>query len=300
VATPEQAVDALNGVFGRHPGFRAAHAKGTVCSGTFTASRAASALTTAAHMQGEPVEVIARLSNASGHPGAPDLLNARGLAVKFALPAGGSTDIVSVTLNRFLVRTPDEFVELNRALRHSGDGDRPGFRPLRLGWFLLRHPDHLKALADAVKVEPVASYAQCRYNALHSFKWIDDSESGRWLRYSWLPEEAPRRGTGDPKRQDRDCLQRELAERLEREPVRFALELQLAQEGDPITDPMSAWPQQREKVQAGTLELTAVVPEQTLLVFDPTRVTDGIELSDDPILHFRPRAYDVSVKRRSS
>jgi catalase len=36
-----------------------------------------------------------------------------------------------------------------------------------------------------------------------------------------------------------------------------------------------------------------------VLVFDPTRVTDGIELSDDPILRFRPRAYSVSVARRA-
>jgi catalase len=35
-------------------------------------------------------------------------------------------------------------------------------------------------------------------------------------------------------------------------------------------------------------------------VFDPTRVTAGIELSDDPILHLRPRAYSASVERRAA
>jgi catalase len=35
-----------------------------------------------------------------------------------------------------------------------------------------------------------------------------------------------------------------------------------------------------------------------VLVFDPVRVTDGIELSDDPILRFRSPAYRVSVERR--
>jgi catalase len=35
-----------------------------------------------------------------------------------------------------------------------------------------------------------------------------------------------------------------------------------------------------------------------VLVFDPTRVSDGIELSRDPILLFRPAAYAVSVERR--
>jgi catalase len=64
-----------------------------------------------------------------------------------------------------------------------------------------------------------------------------------------------------------------------------------------------AWPGSREQVVAGRLELTG--PEQEreqggdVLVFDPTRVVDGIELSEDPILRFRRRAYAVSVERRS-
>ena len=36
------------------------------------------------------------------------------------------------------------------------------------------------------------------------------------------------------------------------------------------------------------------------VVFDPTRVVDGIELSDDPILRYRPAAYTESVARRTS
>ena len=54
---------------------------------------------------------------------------------------------------------------------------------------------------------------------------------------------------------------------------------------------------------AGTLEITK--PDTTresggdILVFDPTRVTDGIELTGDPIVRFRRDAYNVSVKRRS-
>jgi catalase len=35
-------------------------------------------------------------------------------------------------------------------------------------------------------------------------------------------------------------------------------------------------------------------------VFDPTRVAPGVEISDDPILAFRARAYAVSAQRRQS
>ena len=38
----------------------------------------------------------------------------------------------------------------------------------------------------------------------------------------------------------------------------------------------------------------------TPVVFDPTRVVDGIELSDDPILRYRPGAYTESVSRRTA
>jgi catalase len=55
-------------------------------------------------------------------------------------------------------------------------------------------------------------------------------------------------------------------------------------------------------VIAGTLELTGLDTEREtgtdVLVFDPVRVTEGIELSDDPILRFRERAYSASVARR--
>jgi len=33
-------------------------------------------------------------------------------------------------------------------------------------------------------------------------------------------------------------------------------------------------------------------------VFDPTRVPEGVELSDDPVLRFRPEAYSASAERR--
>jgi len=36
-----------------------------------------------------------------------------------------------------------------------------------------------------------------------------------------------------------------------------------------------------------------------IVVFDPMRVTDGIEPSDDPILRFRTHAYSTSVKLRT-
>ena len=91
---------------------------------------------------------------------------------------------------------------------------------------------------------------------------------------------------------------------LERLPVAFTLVVTIAEDGDPIEDPTAIWPEDRERVDVGRLELTGPETERErdgdILVFDPTRVTDGIECSDDPILLFRPKAYSVSVERRTA
>ena len=104
----EEIVDALNAVNGgAHPGFRAVHAKGTVCSGSFTPTPEVARLSRAAHLQGEKVETTVHFSNASGDPDTSDAnpIAGRGMAVKFHLPDGEATDIVAVPLMVFMART---------------------------------------------------------------------------------------------------------------------------------------------------------------------------------------------------
>jgi catalase len=296
VITPAQAVDAINRRFGSH-GARALHAKGTLLKGTFTATEQAAQLTTAAHMQGTPVPVTARLSNGSGDPHAPDYgPEVRGLAVKFYLTDGGRTDISAQTVPRFPVRTPDAFINLIRA-------SAPGRARLwRLPAFLATHPEALPALrANAPALKPPASYATARYYAVHAFKWIDAQGGERYVRYTWLPEASePPLSPEEARSRGADYLQSDIVERL---PVRFTLELQIAGGGDKVDDPTVVWPGERERVNAGTLELTeretGREQDGDVLVFDPTRVTGGIDLSEDPILKFRAPAYSASVERRT-
>jgi catalase len=114
----ETVVDAINEVSGAHPGHRAAHAKGTLMAGSFSAAPRAAELTTAMHMQGDRVRVTARLSNGGGNPQIPDYAReARGLAVKFYLPDGSTTDIVGLTLPCFFVRTVEDFLDFTNARR---------------------------------------------------------------------------------------------------------------------------------------------------------------------------------------
>jgi catalase len=84
----------------------------------------------------------------------------------------------------------------------------------------------------------------------------------------------------------------------------FHLELELAADGDLLDDPTAEWPQGRERVRVGELSITGLAFDREqggdILVFDPTRVTDGIELTDDKILQARSGAYRASVARRTA
>ncbi len=298
--TPQDATAAEHAAFGRHPGFRALHAKGIVLAGTFAATPQAARLTRAAHLQGEPVPVTARFSNGGGNPNIPDAApDVRGLAVKFYLPDGTRTDIVAQTAPRFPVRTPDAFVELIRAL---GAGARA---PVELARFIAHHPEAVpKLAANAGALRPPRSYATVPYYAVHAYRFLDAQGGARYGRYTLVPEhQEPRLWPHQTRGLNRDYLQHELRARLDRGPVRFALALQIAAPGDPVDDPSARWPATRERVTLGTVQLTDLDSEREVgddvLVFDPSRVTDGIELSDDPVLRFRPAAYSDSIRERT-
>jgi catalase len=289
----KEAVDAINAISGAHAGHRAAHAKGTLLTGTFTPSEEARALTAAAHMQGEPSRVTVRFSNGGGDPGIPDYAReGRGMAVKFYSPDGAKTDIVALSLPCFFVRTPEDFIAFTKA-RLEPEKLMPDF--------LGAHPEALPAIQAALGADPPESYATCTYNAIHSFRWMDAGGGSRWVRYRWEPESGERTLPGDEaKSRGRDYLQEEILARGE---TVFRLLVILAEEGDEIDDPTAAWPEDRSQVEVGRLVLTGPDTERErdgdILVFDPTRVIPGIELSDDPILNFRPQAYSVSVERRA-
>jgi len=296
-------VDAISDISGSHPGHRAAHAKGIVCAGTFTASPEAKELSRAAHLQGDPVRITVRFSNGSGDPSRPDGGNdGRGLAVKFYLPDGSRTDIVALTLPVFFVRNPDDFLAFTRARKPDPETGQPDLD--RVGAFLAEHQEAVPAIQFQLGMAPPASRAQLRYFGLHAFRFLADGGGARYGRYRFEPEAGEAwLDAEEAKAKSPDYLEDELRERMAAGPVSFALTVQLAEDGDPTDDPTVQWPEEREIVELGRLEVTGLDTEREhgddVLVFDPTRVTDGIECSEDPILNFRPKAYSESVARRT-
>ena len=123
-----QIVEALNKTFGQHPGFRANHAKGIVAEGSFKASPAAAELSRAVLFDGSTIPVTVRFSDSTGIPNLPDgsdLANPHGLAIKYHLPGGSETDMVTNSLKFFIVSTGEEFRDFFLAVAASPAGCRP-------------------------------------------------------------------------------------------------------------------------------------------------------------------------------
>lgn len=293
-------VETLHLVHGHHPGHRAAHAKGTCCSGTFTATAAARRLSRARHFEGRAIPATVRFSNGSGIPSYPDYASdGRGLAVKFELPDGARTDMVALTLPVFFARDPESFMEFLTVTRPDPGTRQPDLA--LVGEFLERHPETQAALGAAMSAQLPASYLGVAYNGLHAFGLQDAAGGTTWVRYRWEPEvTAPGVSPEAARAGGRDYLRDELEARLAEEPVGFRLQFILAADGDSLTDPTSAWPPSREVVDAGRLVVAAVDPDQGCdrQVFDPTNVADGVVCSDDPILHARSQAYARSFAER--
>src|SRR5215470_9955534 len=115
----QQLVDAMNKVFGVHPGFRANHAKGIVSEGSFKASPEAAGLSRAMLFNGTMIPATVRFSDATGIPNVLDggaAANPHGMAIKFHLPDGSDTDMVINSFKFFPVATGEDFRDLLLAL----------------------------------------------------------------------------------------------------------------------------------------------------------------------------------------
>ena len=297
----QQIFDTMVQVPGANPAFRTAHAKGIVCEGTFTPSKAAATLSRAAHFQGKSVPVTIRFSNGAADPFIADPLpNVRGMAIRFKLPGGAETDIVSLSHHGFIVGTPEEFLALQKTIVATDPG-KP--HPWPIEAFLGERPRALK-FAQEVAVVP-ASFATASFFSNDAFIFVNKAGAKQAGRYQFLPL-AGRRDLGDAeaKAKTPNFLAEELGTRLKQGPVQFRVVVQLANAGDPTHDPSLVWPDDRKTVDMGTVRITSVVADsdaaQRALVFFPTNLTDGIELSDDPFPALRTSVYALSFARRQT
>ena len=295
-------IEAMSAIHGVHAGRRTVHAKGVWAEGSFTGTPGASALCRAPHLAGDAVPALIRFSKASGKPEAHDAgRDGGGMAVKLRPEGADEWDVLGTGAPVFAARTPEDFLELLEARAPDPDTGKPDMEAL--GEYLGRHPEAQLAIQSVLGAEPPASFVTVPYFSPHAFALLDGAGSRTWVRWHWRPQaEEARLPDDDARALGRDYLREELERRLGAGPAAMDLVFRLRGPDDSLTDPTELWPDDRETVRAGTLEIQRLVadPEADghIEVFDPARLPDGIEPSDDPILHARPRAYSVSAYRR--
>lgn len=282
----------LDAMFGLHPGFRAAHAKGMMLSGTFTPSREAVSLTHAPHITRASTPVTVRFSNGTGLPQIPDNApdaNPRGCAIRFHLADRVHTDIVSHSTDGFPTRTGQEFLEF---LRAAAGGDPSAF--------IAAHPA-TRAFLETPKPSP-ASFATEAYFGVTAFRFINSQGQVRYGRYRIVPQAGVQHlDEAAVKAKGENYLFDELTQRIASHPIRFDIQVQIANEKDVVNDATIHWPANRPVTNLGTVALTAKAPddeEHRRIIWDPIPRVDGIEPSDDPLLELRAAIYLLSGRRR--
>jgi catalase len=288
-------------IFGLHPGFRPAHAKGTMLTGKFTPSPGAASLTRAPHLHRESTPVTVRFSNSTGVPLVPDTdpnANPRGLAIRFHLAERVHTDIVSHSTDGFPTRTGQEFLEFLRALA-SSDPSKPSLSPLKA--FLGSHPKAL-AFVQAPKPTP-SSFARESYFGVTAMRFTNKAGISRYGRYRIVPEAGvDHLPDAIAAAKSANFLFDELAGRIASGPIKFRILAQLANDEDTVDDATIHWPEERTLLDFGAITLTEPVAEnadeQKHIIFDPIPRVEGIDPSEDPLLELRAAIYLLSGRRR--
>lgn len=289
---------------GPHPGFRPAHAKGILLTGLFTPSPEAASLTRAPHIQRDSTPVTVRFSDFAGIPTVPDNdaqgASPRGCAIRFHLAEHAHTDIVAHSVDTFPSRTAEEFLDFLNALSTT---DLAGPRPNAIEQFLGTHPAALKFVQTPKPIP--TSFAKESFFAVSAFKFTNAKGVTRYGRYRVLPV-AGNEYLDDAAAaaQTPDFLFDEIKERAAKQPVKSRIVVQLAADGDAVDDATVRWPEARDQITLGTINLNQIAPnnagEQQRIIFDPIPRVDGIEASADPLFEPRANVYLLAGRRRRS
>jgi catalase len=295
-AQPEDLVNALNSVFGKHAKMRAAHTKGICVKGNFTPAPEAASLSKAPQFAA-PVPLIGRFSLGGGNPMASDSQkdNVRGIAMHFVLPDGSNSDLLLISAPIFVAKNPEDFVSLLTAVA-SKDKEK-------IDAYFSAHPESTRQGAWLKARETPASYASADYFGVHTFYLTNAKGERQGVKWKAEPVGGfVGLSDKDAEAKGADFYAKELDEQFAKGPIAFNLFAVLGQPGDQDDDPTAEWPADRKSVKVGTFSFSGLEPAATCDagIFDPNVLASGIEPSaNDKILPMRSQDYAVSFGRRS-
>lgn len=292
-------IDALNGVFGKHEGARASHAKGFCTEGIFTPAPEAAKFSQAKLLSEISLKAVIRFSVGGGNPKISDKSRSvRGMAARI-FGTNEIYDLVLISEPVFFASTPASFISFLKARQPDPETKMPDQKKIE---------EHNKIFPDG-KLQPSllashaapASYATTPYYSNHAFKFIASNGDATWARIIAEPVLGTKYLTPDEEQSLSDnFLADDLQNKLETGHVAFNIYAQLKGPNDSIHDPASKWADEFGKLPLGKLEIINISKHlRDEEVFLPTNLPKGIEASDDPILQVRAAAYAISKSRRT-
>jgi len=242
-----------------------------------------------------------RISNGQPCPHRDQAPDVRGIAIKFFTKDGVETDLVMTNEGgRSHARDAIQFMEVADILATSQvqGGAIEALRELtadvmtgKLGPAEAARVAFI--LGKETVLRKVASMATEHY-------WGSVVEAeGRALKYSLHPHPLTPPGTdGDPK--DAEYLRTDLARRLQKEPLRFNLSVQLFidERATPVNDASIAW--EAPLVQVGELAIESLPSEADEDVIDHMAFNPGNGFAPLGMTHARKDVYAASAKNRGA
>ncbi|CAG9982206.1 unnamed protein product [Clonostachys byssicola] len=327
---PKQLVDQMQGIFGKHPGFRTTHAKGLLVEGRFTPTEEAKTLSIAAHFNRACTPVVARFSVGGGLPLVADVddgATPKGVAVRFQIDDNTHTDLISHSFNGFAANTGEGFLaflkvfgnvgvtgrELNEAAQRGGDTAKEqaafGKAQVDFGAFLGQNEAAARFI-NSPKPNP-HNYGTITYYEPNTHVLTNKDGKVTNVRYRLIPTDGehlyPNNTAADKaelSKLGRDYLEDDLKQRFPGKPISFIIQAHIANPDDVLYDATIPY-KSTTFVPIGLLEINKVsdsnAARQQLIAFSPNPgkggVT-GIAPSADPLIQTREGVYKISAGQR--
>ncbi|KAH9904914.1 catalase-like domain-containing protein [Xylariomycetidae sp. FL2044] len=312
---PQELVDEMQALFGKHPGYRTTHAKGLLVEGTFTPTEQARTLSIASHFNNVSTPVIARFSVGGGIPHIPDVddgATPKGIAIRFQIDSNTHTDLISHSFNGFATRTGEDFLAFLRVFRtvkiaqflldkaKAGGGDyskeTENFNKASAAFNSFLGAYHSAAVfVTSPKPNPV-NYGTLTYYEPNTHVLTNKDGEVINVRYRLDPADGDHLYPNDPdqlKKLGQGYLEDDLLQRFPDKPIVFTIQAHIADPDDVLDDATVPY-KSTTFIPVGKLEINKVADDnaaqQQQIAFSPTPEKGGIKgiaASNDPLIQAR-------------
>ena len=293
-STAEQDFKVFEGTFGVTEGKRRNHTKGFCIVGEFAPVDAAILKYTNSPIFTQTSAVNGRVSHKGGSNTAPDdKFGDLGLAFELTT-ADDDYHIINVNTEYFFpASTPADFIDVVRAKGQGGEAVKAlaAERP-ELAAYLHYH--------KKVRAKDLHPYEGTTFNSVNAFYLVNDAGERTPIRWAMVPSGEQ----GIVSEHNPDFFMDNMNANLAKGPVSWDMVVTIANADDDPNNAAIRWEGDHTEITAARLTVTSTATEAEgncdTVNYDPTVLSDGFEVSDDPILEARSQIYAHGVGVRLS